>query len=539
MSRQNFVLLVLCSGLIAATAQSGNTQSTQKLMTEGRSHLAKGDLAAAQKSFRSVTKSQPANLAAWHFLGYALHAGGRPEQALPAFMKAVAHPRLAAADSYNIACIHCLAGRLSQSLSWLEKAWRAGYRDLAHARKDADLARAREQPAFQQLLQRLEAELIPFGDEVTVLHEIPGDQAGDQFGWVADNAGDVDGDGRNDIIIGAPTVRRQGRVHGAVYIHSGRTGKRLFQILGKPGDYLGNGVDGIGDVDGDGHADFTAGGPATQQSGSGRICVYSGKTGKLLASHAGDANGDRMGVEAAGIGDLNNDGINDYLAGAERHDGNGKDSGRIVIYSGRTHKAIARLDGERAGDQFGRAAEGSFANGDGLLVVGAAKAGPQRRGRVYVYRGQDLKLAFTIEADSTGAALGEMFVSIPGDLNGDSIPDVYASDWRNSAKGPNTGRVYLYSGKDGSQISVLTGAKGEGFGIGKAVAGDVDADGTPDLIIGAWQNSDTAKSAGKSYLVSGRSLRRIREYGCQAAGDTFGFDAPVWVTSTLTDIPIC
>lgn len=515
-----FSALLVLAGLLATPARSQTPA-----MSQGRAALTKGDYVAAEKSFRSVVKTQPANLAGWHFLGVTLLAGGKSEEALPAFLKAIAHPRLAATDSYNIACVHSVANRTNQALVWLEKAWRAGYRDLVHARKDSDLKQARKSPAFEKLCQRLQAELIPFGDEVEVLHEIQGENAGDQFGWVADNAGDVDGDGCNDIVVGATNVRQQRRVHGAVYVYSGKTGKLLFKKLGKAGDFLGNAVDGIGDVDGDGHADIVAGGPATQQTGPGRICVYSGRTGALLASHDGAAPGDRAGVEAAGIGDLDGDGINDYLTGAERHDGNGKDAGRVTIYSGKTHKLIAHLDGERAGDQFGRAAEGRFVDGDGLLVVGAAKAGPKRTGRVYVYRGGDLKLAFTLEADRTGVAFGEMFLSVPGDLNGDSVPDIYATDWRNSAKGSNTGRAYLYSGADGSKLATWTGSSGEGFGIGKAVAGDMDADGAPDLIVGAWQNGEAAKSAGKAYLFSGKTRRLIRTYTCRAAGDTFGFDA--------------
>ena len=494
-------------------------------MSTGRAALAKGDHQAAAKSFRKLVAAQPNHLGGWHFLGLALHAGGKPEEALPAYLKAIKHPRLAATDSYNIACLHSLAGRTPPAIAWLEKAWRAGYRDLDHARKDSELTNVRALPEFAVLLQRLQKELVPFTAEVEVLHEIQGEKAGDQFGWVADNAGDVDGDGINDMVVGAPTVRQQARVNGAVYVYSGKTGTLLFRKLGKVGDYLGNAVDGIGDVNGDGHADIVAGAPSTPQGGPGRISVYSGKTGALLASSTGASPGDRFGVEAAGIGDFDNDGVNDYLAGAERHDGNGKDAGRVIIYSGRTHKELKHLDGERAGDQFGRAAEGVFDGKTALLVVGAPKGGPRKTGRAYVYRGRDLKLAFTLDADASGAAFGEMFVSIPGDVNGDSIADVYVTDWRNQAKGANTGRAYVYSGKDGSKLATFTGKAGEGFGIGKAAAGDVDGDGAADLIIGAWQNSDAAASAGKAYLISGKTKRQLRTYVCRAAGDTFGFDA--------------
>ena len=62
-----------------------------------------------------------------------------------------------------------------------------------------------------------------------------------------------------------------------------------------------------------------------------------------------------------------------------------------------------------------------------------------------------------------------MFLSVVGDVNGDGMPDVYASDWSNAAKGPSTGRVYVRSGVDGHSLLTLTGeTAGEGFGIGVA-----------------------------------------------------------------------
>ena len=102
-----------------------------------------------------------------------------------------------------------------------------------------------------------------------------------------------------------------------------------------------------------------------------------------------------------------------------------------------------------------------------------------------------------IEADETGAALGAMFVSVLGDVDADGVPDVYASDWSNAAKGPSTGRIYVHSGKDGRRIFALTGeTPGEGFGIGPATAGDVDHDGHADLIVGSWQYAGAAVSGG-------------------------------------------
>ncbi|HET8675879.1 MAG TPA: VCBS repeat-containing protein, partial [Blastocatellia bacterium] len=118
-----------------------------------------------------------------------------------------------------------------------------------------------------------------------------------------------------------------------------------------------------------------------------------------------------------------------------------------------------------------------------------------------------------------------MFLSAVGDVNKDATPDIYASDWNNNAKGTSTGRAYVYSGKDGKQLLTLTGeAAGDGFGIGVADAGDVNRDGHADLIIGAWQHASAALSGGRVYLYSGKDGSLLQTYTGRVAGETFGFD---------------
>jgi hypothetical protein len=158
--------------------------------------------------------------------------------------------------------------------------------------------------------------------------------------------------------------------------------------------------------------------------------------------------------------------------------------------------------------------------------VGAPNAGPKQTGRAYVYDALSTKPKFTIEPDATGAALGAMFLSVLGDVDGDGFPDVYASDWSNNAKGPSTGRVYVHSGKDGHRLFTLTGeTSGEGFGTSPSVAGDVNGDGYADLIVGAWQYGGAAVSGGRAYLYSGKDGQLIKTFTCRIPGDTFGFDA--------------
>ena len=136
------------------------------------------------------------------------------------------------------------------------------------------------------------------------------------------------------------------------------------------------------------------------------------------------------------------------------------------------------------------------------------------------------KPRFVIDSDTTGKSLGDLFVSVVGDVDGDHTPDIYASDWSNAAHGHGTGRIYVYSGATGKPLLTLTGDQaGEGFGTCAAVAGDVNGDGHADLVIGAWQNHDAAWSGGKIAVYSGKDGSLLRSYTGRVPGETLGFDA--------------
>ncbi len=133
---------------------------------------------------------------------------------------------------------------------------------------------------------------------------------------------------------------------------------------------------------------------------------------------------------------------------------------------------------------------------------------------------------YTIDADSTGVALGYMFVSVLGDVDGDSVPDIFASDWSDASRGPKTGKAYVYSGRTGQRLYTFSGqTAGEGFGTTHSVAGDINGDHRADLIIGSWQYSAVAPGAGRAYLFDGRTGNLLRTYTSRIPGETFGFDA--------------
>jgi hypothetical protein len=310
-----------------------------------------------------------------------------------------------------------------------------------------------------------------------------------------------------------------------VYVHSGASGKLLWRRVGEPGEKLGWCVGGAGNANGDGRADLVVGAPGTGAM-PGAAYVLSGRDGEVLRVLRGAAPGDLFGTDARAVGDQDGDGLEDLLVGAPQHDASGEDAGRVTLVSGRDGTALRTFDGEAPGDQLGGGELAGFRTRDASrLVASALNAGPQDRGRVYAWSGETGELAFSIDGDERSQNLG-WFVSIVGDVDADGTPDVYASDWHDTSKGPVTGRVFVVSGRDGARIHDLVGARaGEGFGIGIGDAGDVDRDGRPDLVIGSWLCAEAAPGGGKVTLFSGRDGRVLGVATCRIPGDAFGFDA--------------
>lgn len=363
---------------------------------------------------------------------------------------------------------------------------------------------------------------FPFVEPVQILHEWRGEASNDQFGWIARDIGDVDGDGVHDFVTSAPTHRSNNSEAGRVYVYSTATGKELWHADGGTDDQLGSGLEAAGDTNADGIPDVVASGPGAK----GVASIYSGRDGRVLQSLASNTPDEVFGNHVAGAGDVNQDGYADVIVGAPGKEGESKIAGHAYVFSGKDGRLLLSLAGEHPGDRFGSAVAGYKDKTHQFLVVGAPGSGPRHHGRVYVYDSASSQPKFTIDADATGVALGRMFVAVPGDLDGDGTPDIYASDWSNAAKGKSTGRVYAYSGRTGKPLYVLTGeTAGEGFGTSSSVAGDVDGDGRPDLIVGAWQYAGAAASAGRAYLYSGKDGRLVATYTSRVQGDTLGFDA--------------
>ncbi len=512
-------ILATLPGNYRGTAQA--QQNPPPGATEALASLQRGDLAGAAKIMEAATARDPMKARDWRVLGYISLKAKNYDRAIAAYNTALKIEPGFPQALYNVGVAYALKNDKKQAFDWLGKARATHKLDMTVIQIDPDLTTLRGDVRFDALLPKPKEFAHPFVESVKIVREWDGEAMNDQFGWIARSMGDVDGDRVNDVVTSAPTKYIGGANAGRVYLYSTRTGKLLWKADGHPGDQLGLGVECAGDTNRDGIPDVIAGAP-----GCGKAYIFSGKDGSVLQTLQAEDRNDTYGGHVAGVGDIDQDGYADVMVGASTNNAGGHSAGRAYVYSGKDGHLLLTLTGERAEDGFGSTVAGYSDGQHRFLIVGAPGAGPKHTGRTYVYDALSQTPKFVIDADETGSALGYMFVSVVGDVDGDGVPDIYASDFGNSAKGPATGRVYIRSGKDGHSILTLTGeTPGEGFGIGRADAGDVDHDGHADLIIGSWQYGGAAVSGGRATLYSGKSGRVLKTYTCRVPGDTFGFDA--------------
>lgn len=375
---------------------------------------------------------------------------------------------------------------------------------------------------------------------VDTVHVWDGENPGDGFGFINRVVGDVDSDGVNDIGVGVPSNAEGGVGAGKVYIYSGASGDPVRSHLGSTNDYFGYEMSVVGDVDGDGVDDYVVGAPQTinfmTTFGSGYVKLFSGATGEKLHTWTGQTSGDGFGGQCSGaggfaqngIGDVNGDKVPDILVGAPTY--GAAALGRVYVYSGAAWEELLYMKtGEAAVDLFGFGVGGlGDVDGDGFsdFIVGANNGGPGNRGRAYVYSGQtgDQMSYSPLEPDATGGNYGFLFVASPGDVNDDGTLDIAVTDLGDSEAGVGAGKAYVYSGVDGSVLLTLLGETGQiGFGSGRGGCGDVNDDGHADLLFSAFVDDAQAENAGTAYVFSGDDGSVLRTITNTIAQDQFGF----------------
>ncbi len=349
------------------------------------------------------------------------------------------------------------------------------------------------------------------GRNGAILHEFRGDSSAETlFGASLAPAGDVDGDGHGDIIVGSPNPDPTAPIFGSVYVYSGADGTLLhrFEEASFNGDF-GRAVAGVGDVDGDGSDDLVIGAPLAAFT-RGVVELRSGSTGAILRTFLG-VGGEQLGQALSGIGDLDQDGTLDVLIGSPGGIP-GSCPACIRVYSGLDGAPLLTITDSDPESRLGAAvAAAGDLTGDGIpdIIAGAPDASivNEKDGAAYVFSGANGDQVFRW-TDRAGLPLPSAYAtSVDGgaDLNNDAVPDIVvgAPLAKGAANGLSRGVVYAYSGRDGSLLFRLAGESDlDTFGSGASIVGDANGDGFADVAAGA----DRASGQG----IRDGSLRVVR-----------------------------
>ncbi len=349
----------------------------------------------------------------------------------------------------------------------------------------------------------------------------------------AARAGDVDGDGHDDFIVGSWSTNYPfGSPVGAAYLYSGRTNERLYSWYG-PGDssLFGLAVAGNGDVNGDGVPDIAVGATQAISDGmmTGQAFIYSGADGSLLQRIEGTNEFSELGASVAIDGDYDGDGFDDVLIGAPRQSRPlGPAVGQAWVYSGRTGAVLGTWYGVAVGQEFGSSvAWAGDVDGDGRAeaAVGAASGfvmGLGNAGTVQVFRGGTGREILHLTASSYGEAFGTTVARL-ADIDGDSVSEIVVGAPLDSSYDTNSGSASVFSGRTGARLFRFAGrAPGEIFGIAVDDAGDADHDGVHDILIGAEGSFPTVP--GFIHLYSGATGLELCSDQQETTADFFGND---------------
>jgi hypothetical protein len=309
---------------------------------------------------------------------------------------------------------------------------------------------------------------------------------------------------------------------GRAYVFSGDEGGLLYTLESpnpEADGHFGFSVSGVGDVDGNGHADVMVG--AYREDGgapnSGRAYVFNGNGGGLLYTMVSPYQGDSdwFGVSVSGAGDVNDDDYDDMIVGASGTDADTTDAGRAYVFSGDGGGLLYTLSspGAEWNGQFGSSVStAGDVDDDGYddVIVGASREtgeGEPAAGRAYIFSGNGglLLRAVVSPYPEYGGYFG-CSVSGAGDVNSDGFDDVVIAAHNEDGGADAAGRAYVLSGAGGGILYTLESANPEAwgwFGWSVAGAGDVNNDGRPDVIVGACTEDDGAiQDAGRAYVFA-------------------------------------
>lgn len=355
------------------------------------------------------------------------------------------------------------------------------------------------------------------GRAATTLWSVEGATTHDNFGWALDRIADLDGDGVDDLLVGA---QQTGVANASGYVRclSGRTGALLFEVPGLVvDDEFGISLCALPDVTHDGVADFAVGAWQSDLGGadSGAVFVLSGSDRSLVRSIAGFAADDRFGISVRSLGDVDGDGTHEIAVGALGSDVTASNAGSVFVVTAASGQLVRAFHGVAADDHFGFAlcAAGDV-DLDGVvdLAIGARNAHDAAQvavGSVRVFSCASGALVHEFFGTSDGSLFG---YNLDGgtDVDLDGVPDLVVGAVFDSTNAFHAGSASVFSGASGARLYVVHGDDaGDGFGRDVAFVDDLSGDGASDVLAGAYRDELGGRAAG--------SVRALRGFDLQPA----------------------
>ncbi|MBP7149748.1 MAG: FG-GAP repeat protein, partial [Acidobacteria bacterium] len=361
------------------------------------------------------------------------------------------------------------------------------------------------------------------------------DAADDRFGYSVATAGDVNGDGYSDIVVGVPRHMTSLIAEGVAYVYYGSAAglpheadKVLFDRDHLARALFGASVSTAGDVNGDGYSDVIVGAPGETPAVPERAFVYHGSADGLSNIATWIVQGDQAdcGFAAAvsTAGDVDGDGYSEVIVGADQYTNGNTDEGKAFVYHGSgiglsttpAWSAEGNADEATLGISVGAAGD---VNGDGYadIIIGAIFMGEHSQGAALVYHGSDRGLSTTCSLRIDGPGLGVAYfgwsVATAGDVNADGYADVIIGEYGHTGTHTSEGATYVHlgsrTGLDPNYAWRVEGGKANAaIGTAVATAGDVNGDGYADVIVASewYQNTLAEEGRASVYLGSPAGL---------------------------------
>ena len=352
-----------------------------------------------------------------------------------------------------------------------------------------------------------------------------------KFGYATANAGDVNGDGYDDMIVGAYDYDNGTTNEGGVFVYHGSalgisTTPAVILESGITSISYGASLAGAGDVNNDGYDDIIVGAHSLSngQSLEGRAYIYHGSATGIVSTPALTVEANLanafLGISVASAGDINNDGYDDVVIGAKGYSNGQTEEGALYVYRGSatgiSAATLVKIESNLAFTNLGFSVSGAGdVNNDGYDdIIGGAlayDAVESSEGAVFVYHGSAAGIVTTpariAESNKTGANMGRS-VAVIGDINGDGYDDIAAgaNNYTNVESGE--GSVYIYHGSATgipatAAIILESNQTLAGLGISVSAAGDLNNDGYSDMIVGANLYDNNQTNEGRAFIYQG------------------------------------